>query len=165
MGMSPVSSHKSGRSIVFSICLWTCSYTLLAVVSTFFVGSYLGARVTTHRKIAKIPYPYEYASYEQVQTAPPPKAKAMDTFNRAQRGHQNFNENHASAIGAILIAGLKYPVAAAVLGAIWSVNRVVYGIGYTNGGEKGRYYGGLWMVAHYLLFGLSAKAAYDIAMS
>jgi glutathione S-transferase len=129
------------------------------------VGSYLGSRVSTFRKAAKVPYPYEYASYEQVQTAAPAKAKAMDQFNRAQRGHQNFNENHSSAIVAMLIAGLKYPVPAAVLGAVWSVNRVVYAVGYTNGGEKGRYYGVLWMVAHYVLFLYAGKTAWDIAMS
>lgn len=123
--------------------------------------------MTPFRKAAKIPYPYEYASYEQVQTAPPASAKAMIAFNSAQRGHQNFNENHVSAVGAMLISGLKYPNAAAVLGAMWSVNRVIYAIGYTNGSEggRGRYYGALWMVAHYALVIMSGKVAYDLVMA
>lgn len=145
------------------LALTRYSYTLMAVVSTFFVGSWLGGRVSGFRKAAKVPYPYEYASYEQVQTAAPERAKAMDKFNRAQRGHQNFNENITLAIAAMLISGLKYPTATAVLGAIWSSNRVLYGIGYTNGGEKGRYWGAAWMLAHYALFILSAKTAWDIS--
>jgi glutathione S-transferase len=144
------------------------SYVLLAAVSTFFVGSWHGARVGGFRKAAKIPYPFEYASYEQVQTAAPATKSAMLAFNSAQRAHQNFNENHVTALGALLIAGLRYPVAAGVLGAVWSVNRVVYAVGYTRSGEdggKGRYYGALWMLAHYAMVLMSGKAAYDLVMA
>ena len=58
-------------------------------------------------------------------------------------------------------------VSAAVLGAVWSVNRVIYAIGYTNGSEggKGRYYGALWMLAHYILMGYAGTAAWKIAMA
>ncbi|PSN74133.1 membrane-associated proteins in eicosanoid and glutathione metabolism [Corynespora cassiicola Philippines] len=143
------------------------SYVLLAAVSTFVVGSFLGGRVGSFRAAAKIPYPYEYASYEQVRTASPAAAKAMDNFNRAQRAHQNFNENHVSALGAMLIAGLKYPTLAAYAGFGWSVNRVIYGLGYTNGAEggKGRYYGVLWMVCHYVMVGAAGKAAWEFVKS
>ncbi|CAO2651692.1 Nn.00g042620.m01.CDS01 [Neocucurbitaria sp. VM-36] len=143
-------------------------YVLLAAVSTFFVGVWHGGRVGSFRKAAKIPYPYEYASYEQVQTASPANSKLMLAFNAAQRAHQNFNENHPTALGAMLIAGLKYPVAVGVLGAVWSVNRVVYAVGYTrSGGEggKGRYYGALWMLAHYAMVLMAGKAAWDLAMA
>ena len=122
----------------------------------------------SYRKAAKIPYPYEYASYEQVQTASPANSKLMLAFNAAQRGHQNFNENHPTAIAAMLISGLKYPVATAVLGALWSVNRVIYGIGYTSTAStdsKGRYKGALWMVAHYAMILMAGKAAYDFTMA
>jgi glutathione S-transferase len=143
--------------------LTSSSYTLLAAVSTFFVGSWLGIRVSGFRKAAKVPYPYEYASYEQVQTAAPAHAKAMDTFNRAQRGHQNFNENHTATVAALLISGLTYPTAAAALGFFWSVNRVLYAVGYTNGGEKGRYWGiGGLLTGHVLNF-MAARSAWVIA--
>jgi glutathione S-transferase len=143
------------------------SYVLLAAVSTFVVGAWHGGRVGTFRKAAKVPYPFEYASYEQIQTASPASSKAMMAFNSAQRAHQNFNENHPTALGAMAIAGLKYPTATAVLAAAWSVNRVVYAIGYTNGSEggKGRYYGILWMLAHYAMIGMAGKAAWDLAMA
>lgn len=124
-------------------------------------------RVGTFRKAAKVPYPYEYASYEQVQSASPATSKAMLAFNSAQRAHQNFNENHPTALGAMLIAGLRYPFATAIVGAVWSVNRVVYAHGYTNGAEggKGRYYGIAWFFAHIGLIGMAAKAGWDIAMA
>ncbi|KAF2277946.1 glutation S-transferase [Westerdykella ornata] len=137
-------------------------YTLAAAVSTFFVGSWLGIRVTKFRKAARIPYPYEYASYEQVTSASPAQSKAMDTFNRAQRGHQNFLENQGSAVGAMLIAGLRYPVASAVLGGIWSLGRVVYAWGYTSGGEKGRYRGIFGQLAQYVLYGFAVKSVWDV---
>lgn len=120
------------------------------------------------RKAAKIPYPFEYASWEQVQTAAPGSKSAMLAFNAAQRAHQNFNENHATAVGAMLISGLKYPVATAVLGAAWSANRVLYAIGYTRTAETGgagRYYGALGLIAHYAMVLMSAKTAYDFAMA
>lgn len=119
----------------------------------------------TFRRAAKVPYPYEYASYEQVTTASPASSKAMHQFNCAQRGHQNFNENHTTAVAAILVTGLKYPLVAAGLGALWSSNRVLYAIGYTNGkeGGKGRYMGILGLIAHYVLVGYAAKTAWDIS--
>lgn len=144
------------------------SYVLLATVSTFFVGAWHGGRVGAFRKAAKIPYPFEYASYEQVQTASPASKKAMLAFNSAQRSHQNFGENHPTVIGTLLISGLRWPVATAILGAVWSVNRVVYAIGYTRSGEeggKGRYYGSAWMLAHYALIVMSGISAYKIAMA
>ncbi|KAL1796737.1 hypothetical protein ACET3X_005277 [Alternaria dauci] len=143
-------------------------FVIAACVSTFFVGAWQVSRVGGFRKAAKIPYPFEYASYEQVQTASPPSKAAMLAFNSAQRAHQNFNENHVTALGAMLITGLRYPIAAAVLGAMWSVNRVFYSIGYTRSGEnggKGRYYGGLGILAHYVLILMSGKAAYDLVMA
>lgn len=65
------------------------------------------------------------------------------------------------------VAGLRWPVAVALLGAVWSVNRVVYAVGYTRSGEqagKGRYYGVTWMIAHYVMIGMAGKAAWDFAM-
>ncbi|KAH7065855.1 hypothetical protein BKA63DRAFT_166230 [Paraphoma chrysanthemicola] len=141
-------------------------YVLLAAVSTFLVGSWHGMLVGGYRKAAKIPYPFEYASYEQVQTASPAKSKAMLAFNAAQRSHQNFGENHPSFVGALLIAGLRFPVVSAVLGGVWAANRVVYALGYTKSAEqggKGRYYGGLAILAQYVMVIMAGKSAWDIA--
>lgn len=101
-------------------------------------------RVGSFRKAAQVPYPFEYASYEQVHSASTPERKAkLLAFNAAQRGHQNFNENHLNMVGSLLVCGLVHPKVAASLGAFWSVNRVLYAVGYTNWGKdgKGRYAG------------------------
>ena len=131
-------------------------YVLLAGVSTFFVAAWQSHFVGKYRKRAGIPYPYEYASYEQVQSAPPAKAQAMLLFNCAQRGHQNFNENHVTALGSMLISGLCYPRVAAALGLTWALNRVAYSLGYVSGkpGGKGRYYGVIGSKFWFLGFGL-----------
>lgn len=90
----------------------------------------------------------------------------MLVFNSAQRAHQNYNENLPTALGAMLIAGLEFPVATALLGAAWSANRVLYAVGYTrteSAGGKGRYWGIGWVLAHFGLMGLAGKAAWDFA--
>ncbi|KAL2255041.1 hypothetical protein VTK26DRAFT_4270 [Humicola hyalothermophila] len=56
----------------------------------------------------------------------------------AQRAQTNFTENHPSLLGSLLIAGLKYPVYAATLGAVWTISRVVYAYGYSTKGPQGR---------------------------
>jgi glutathione S-transferase len=135
-------------------------------VSTLFIGTWLGHRVGGFRKAAKIPYPYEYASYEQIQTASPASSKAMITFNAAQRAHQNYVENIATAVGSMLIAGLTWPTATAALGAAWSVGRIAYGIGYTRSAERGgggRYYGLFGTLAHYVLMVMAGISAWQFA--
>ena len=92
----------------------------------------------------------------------------MTAFNAAQRAHQNFNENHPTALAAMLIAGLKYPNAIGVMGGVWAVNRVVYAVGYKNSGEaggKGRYYGIAWQLSHYGMIVMAAMTAYKIAVA
>ncbi len=88
-------------------------------------------------------------------------------FNAAQRAHQNFNEVYPSTLAALLITGLKYPVVTAGLGALWSVSRVLYAIGYTNTadtGGKGRYNGGLGLIVQYALPLVSGWVAWNFAM-
>jgi glutathione S-transferase len=56
----------------------------------------------------------------------------------AQRAHANFTENLTPFLGALLIAGTKYPVYAAALGGLWAFARVLFAVGYTSSGPKGR---------------------------
>ncbi|KAK4242501.1 hypothetical protein C8A03DRAFT_40156 [Achaetomium macrosporum] len=112
-------------------------YVLLAASSTFFVNIFHAALTSTRRRAANIKYPTTYASAEQAEKDP--KAYA---FNCAQRAHANFTENLTPFLGALLISGLKYPVYAAGLGAIWSVSRVFFALGYVRGGPQGRTTGG-----------------------
>ncbi|KAF1968440.1 hypothetical protein BU23DRAFT_480123 [Bimuria novae-zelandiae CBS 107.79] len=128
-------------------------YVLLSLVSTLLTGTYLGIRVGGFRKAAGIPYPFEYASYEQVHSpsTTPERKAALLKFNAAQRGHQNFLENHFSVAASLAICGLSQPKLTAALGAVWSVNRVLYSVGYTNWNQngKGRYAGVLGLPIQY----------------
>ncbi len=48
----------------------------------------------------------------------------------------NFLEHQPQFLVPLLIAGLRYPVASAVLGLAWCVARVMYAVGYVT--EKAR---------------------------
>lgn len=62
-------------------------------------------------------------------------------FNNAQRVHYNFIEFAPSMFVVLLIAGVYFPVAAAVLGLVHFIGRIIYSIGYANGGPTGRFVG------------------------
>ncbi|KAK3378326.1 membrane-associated proteins in eicosanoid and glutathione metabolism [Podospora didyma] len=129
-------------------------YVLLATVSTFFVNTYHVVLTSKHRKASGIKYPVTYATEEQA--AKDPKAFA---FNCAQRAHANFTETLTPAVGAILIAGLRFPLAAAGLGAVWSVARAAYASGYAAYGPQARQKGGI--PSTIALFSLYLTAAYS----
>ncbi|KAK4137951.1 membrane-associated proteins in eicosanoid and glutathione metabolism [Trichocladium antarcticum] len=113
-------------------------YVLLAATSTFFVNTYHGLLTSRYRKASGIKYPTAYASAEQADKDP----KAY-TFNCAQRAHNNFTENLTPFLGALLIAGTKFPVYAAAIGGAWSLGRVLFARGYTSGGPQGRMVGAI----------------------
>ncbi|KAK1968264.1 MAPEG family protein [Colletotrichum eremochloae] len=109
-------------------------YVLLVAASTFFINTTHVLLTSKYRKASGLVYPAPYASNEQA--AKDPKAYQ---FNCAQRAHANFTENQPSFLGALLISGLRFPVASAVLGAGWAISRIIYAFGYTSGaGPKGR---------------------------
>ncbi|KAK3063483.1 hypothetical protein LTR53_018890 [Teratosphaeriaceae sp. CCFEE 6253] len=86
------------------------------------------------------------------------KKKAMYLFNCAKRAEDNFHENHASFIAAMLIAGVQYPLTATGLGLAWSVGRIMYAVGYTREDKengKGRLAGSFFWLAQLGLFGLT----------
>jgi glutathione S-transferase len=64
-------------------------------------------------------------------------------FNSAQRAHYNYVEMAPSTLVWLLISGIYFPVAAAVLGLAVIIFRLIYAIGYANGGPKGRLVGAL----------------------
>ncbi|KAI9826362.1 MAG: hypothetical protein M1832_000279 [Thelocarpon impressellum] len=105
--------------------------------------------VNRFRSRAAVPYPCAYASAEAARTSPEAYA-----FNCVQRAHGNFMEHHPTALMGLLIAGLRYPLAASALGAAWIVGRVLFAVGYANspmdGKGRGRYRG---------FFALPAEAA------
>jgi len=146
-------------------------YVLVTVASTYLVSIWHGMRVGPYRKAAGVPYPNAYASAEAIAAASGEKKQAMYLFNCAQRAHYNFLENYPIALTGMLVSGIKYPVASAVMGAIWTASRIFYATGYTNKtkeGGKGRYnggLGGLFWLCQLGFMGLVGKSGYDALMS
>lgn len=143
------------------VCL---SYVVLVASSSFFLAFWHGARVTSYRQPAGVAYPNAYA----VSTGGKPLSQAEYLFNCAQRAHGNYLENHTSFVAALLLAGLRYPIASAIIGLGWCVSRVLFAIGYTRTDKdkgQGRLVGlGFWL-CQLALFGMTAKIGYDMLMS
>jgi len=111
-------------------------YVILAAASTFILNAIHATNTGKYRKAAAVKYPGAYA----------PSSRTDDEahrFNCAQRAHANFIENQPSMLGSLLLAGIRFPVSAAVMGLGWSLSRYIYMVGYSAGGEggKGRYKG------------------------
>ncbi|PHH78612.1 hypothetical protein CDD80_6583 [Ophiocordyceps camponoti-rufipedis] len=131
---------------------------LAAATSTFFVNTMHAFRTMKFRKASGVEYPQSYATNEQAAKNP-----SAYRFNCAQRAHHNFTENHTSLLGALLIAGIRYPVPAAALGAGWSLSRILYLLGYTSSaGPRGRLAGAIGGNLSDLF--LKLAAAYSSAM-
>ncbi|KAF2861858.1 hypothetical protein K470DRAFT_269390 [Piedraia hortae CBS 480.64] len=111
-------------------------FVILTIVASFFLSAWHSFRCTPFRKRAGIPYPKSFADSNDFATANNEKKQALYLFNCAQRAQGNWQENHPSVALAVLIAGLRYPVTASVMGLGWMVNRVVYAVGYTNKEQK-----------------------------
>ncbi|KAH8594946.1 putative microsomal glutathione S-transferase 3 [Bisporella sp. PMI_857] len=131
-------------------------YVLVVAASSFILNSLHSAQVGKFRKAAKVAYPAAYA----------PSARTDNEaylFNCAQRAHANYIENQPSFLGALLLAGFGYPVSAGVLGGVWVVSRFAYMKGYVNGKKengRGRYAGGLGMLQHVSIIGLTGMVAW-----
>jgi glutathione S-transferase len=111
-----------------------------------------GINTGKYRKAAKIAYPAAYAPSSRTDDA-------ANQFNCAQRSHAQFGENHPSMLVALLLAGLRFPISSAILGASWSVGRYFYMTGYSQGGTgKGRYNGAIYYLGQYGLLLMTAYA-------
>ncbi|KAK7935082.1 glutathione S-transferase [Apiospora marii] len=108
-------------------------YVLVAASSSLLVNVLHFILSAKARKASGLKYPIPYASEEQA--AKDPKAYS---FNCAQRAHGNFVENQTPFLAGLLIAGLRYPTAAAALGAAWVAARAAYAVGYAKRGPQGR---------------------------
>ena len=97
-------------------------YVLLAAASSFILNTWHSANTGKYRKAAKIPYPAAYAPSSRTD-------EDAHKFNCAQRAHANFIENQPSMLGALLLAGLKFPITSAILGVAWTVSRYLYMVG------------------------------------
>lgn len=89
------------------------------MTSTFVLNTIHGFNTGSYRRAAAVDYPAAYAPSSRTD-------QAAHRFNSAQRAHANFIENQPTAVGAMLIAGLKFPIATATLGGLWTVFRYIY---------------------------------------
>jgi glutathione S-transferase len=116
---------------------------VLSAAASTVLMTWLSVRVGTFRKAARVPYPNAYASEAAAQS----DARAY-AFNCAHRAQANTTENYAPFVVSLLVAGLWWPKTAAVLGAAWTVARVMFAVGYTRStpgdGGKGRKAGMWW---------------------
>merc|ERR1712107_792952 len=96
-------------------------YVLVAATSTFFINSLHVVLTSKARKASGLKYPVPYASNDLAE-----KNDLAYKFNCAQRSHANFTENQISFLGALLISGLRFPVASAAIGAGWALSLVIY---------------------------------------
>ncbi|KAF4909505.1 Microsomal glutathione S-transferase 3 [Colletotrichum viniferum] len=114
-------------------------YVLLVAASTFFINTTHVLLTSKFRKASGLVYPVPYASNEAAE-----KDRKAYMFNCAQRAHANFTENQPSFLGALLISGLRFPVASAAVGAGWALSRLTYAFGYTSAaGPAGRVRGSI----------------------
>lgn len=114
-------------------------YVLLVAASTFFINTTHVLLTSKFRKASGLVYPVPYASNEAAE-----KDRKAYMFNCAQRAHANFTENQPSFLGALLISGLRFPVASAAVGAGWALSRLIYAFGYTSAaGPAGRLRGSI----------------------
>ena len=113
------------------------------------------------RDDAAVSFPNAYVPAVEAATCP-----KKYRFNCAQKAHANFTENHASFICLVMIAGLKFPLLSAGLGALWSVARLLYLLGYTRKANaedgKGRHWGTWWAGPHMILMGLAVASSLTI---
>lgn len=125
-------------------------YVLLAATSTFLLNTIHTFNTGKYRKAAKVDYPGAYAPSSRTDNE-------AHQFNCAQRAHANFIENQVSAVGALLLAGLRFPITSAVMGAGWAISRYIYMVGYSQGGPggKGRYRGIYFWLFQFGLMGLA----------
>ncbi|KAF8952237.1 Microsomal glutathione S-transferase 3 [Entomortierella lignicola] len=135
-------------------------YTVAVAVASILLVSFFGVRVTSQRKIANVPLPFEYADPEECKDD-----HQKYIFNCYQRVHQNTLEGFSSYLVTLLLAGLNYPIPAAVLGSVWILGRIFYFYGYTTGNPGSRQMGAFGHIGGIGLLGLSIRFSYDLIVS
>ncbi|KAK0532283.1 hypothetical protein OC834_002669 [Tilletia horrida] len=130
----------------------------LSAFGAVLISSWQTVLVGAARKAAGIKYPQLYAEKAEAE-----KSRAAHVFNCTQRAHANTLEVLPSYIISTLIAGLKAPRAASLLGATWLLSRILYTRGYTTGDPRKREPGAIpGFVALLGLYGVAIWSLYDL---
>ncbi|KAJ6481758.1 hypothetical protein C8R45DRAFT_1002946 [Mycena sanguinolenta] len=110
------------------------SYVAAALLSSVFLLTWQGMKVSGARKAVNIAYPRLYAEKAEMDASP-----AALKFNCVQRAHGHTLENIASIYALTALTTLSSPhVAAGALGA-WVVSRILYTNGYATGVPDSRH--------------------------
>lgn len=107
------------------------------------------------RKAFNVPYPALYADSAH---------KNANEFNCVQRAHQNSLENLISFYPMLILAGVRFPITAAVAGLMYNVGRILYFKGYCTGEPKKRMNGWIQYFGTLTLLGAVFRFAYQLAM-
>jgi len=129
-------------------------YVLIVIFAAVLVHHfYMAFGVVGARKKYNVKYPALYAEKGT------PNA---DKFNCVQRAHQNSLENLPQFLVLLLTAGLRFPVTAAVAGAIYLAGRVAYFAGYSTGDPEKRLRGTFMYIGLLTLYGAVLTFAYQL---
>lgn len=136
---------------------------ILTATATTFLATWHGILARGYRRAAGIKHPNAYAAADVAA-----RDQAAYLFNCAQRAHGNYLENQPGLVMTLLLAGLRYPIVASAMGALWCVARVVYALGYVSEGKRegqGRYPGLLFQLPQFGLAVLSAWVGWGMVGS
>ncbi|KAF9130265.1 Microsomal glutathione S-transferase 3 [Mortierella sp. 14UC] len=135
-------------------------FVLAVAVASSLLVFFFGSKVTSYRKIAQVPLPFLYADAQECK-----EDHKKLIFNCYQRIHQNTLEGFTMYLVMLLIAGLEYPVASAVLGGVWCLGRCLYYYGYSSGHPSSRQLGAFGHIGEFGLLGVVGKMAFDLIVS
>lgn len=135
-------------------------YVLGAGALNTVVAGYHAFLTSKARKAAKVSYPTTSVSTQEADADP-----LKFQLNCAQRAHSNFLENYTSTLFSLLVGGITQPKAAAALGVVWAIGRVIYARSYVSKGPKARHDGGFAFLAQIALMGLSFWTSFQIMSS
>ena len=105
-------------------------YVVMVGTGMVFVNLWKMMKIGGLRKKLNIKYPTMYSDEHPI-------------FNCYQRAHQNTLEFVPFFYPALLTAGLRHPIGAAIAGSVFCVGRVIYAIGYQSGDPEKRVPGAL----------------------
>ncbi|KAL4458539.1 hypothetical protein ABPG75_013404 [Micractinium tetrahymenae] len=126
----------------------------LVVVGAAAIHSiWMGMKVGQARRKYDVTYPALYA---------PAGHKNEIEFNCIQRAHQNSLENLPTFYALLLTAGARFPISAAVAGAVVLLGRIAYFNGYSSGDPKNRQRGGFLHLGSLALLGMVARWSVEL---
>ena len=105
-------------------------YVVMVGTGMVFVNLWKMMKIGGLRKKLNIKYPTMYSDEHPI-------------FNCYQRAHQNTLEFVPFFYPALLTAGLRHPIGAAIAGSVFCIGRVIYAIGYQSGDPEKRVPGAL----------------------